>query len=685
MLWNGPSVSRKKEQARLWKWTCGECKVCEICAELGEDAKLLFCDCCDRGWHTYCMGMTKVPRGESPRAVFWFHAVTDTLLAGSWVCSICKEDDESSRAAVEPKARVQEKRPEVKKQTQSPSRPPAPAKALPAVSPGKPRPIMKPAFSLDWSFHAPVKRDRSLAAQNVVTELSAGQSGRSSRRSTSARDSPGQDDASRSKRKRVSRFEGFQGYDEDDLNGNAEEEQSSGSGSGTEEGDAMDAESSSESSSSESSDDTEEEEEEEDPFGGILNITDADTQTQRPADEDKRKFALSKRMGEVSVTASVATGMPHRLSFNTSQARLGSAVSGVPDGTSSLVRGHRRPIGSSRLSVAPSGGALATSPSQSYFNLAPAPDSPAQTVPTNATDGMASTANGTPGIASQPMNGETAAAAAPMATASSQTPSTPGTPAQMEITAAPASGAESGIAMPVKCIRFEDYDIDTWYQAPFPEEYSLVPDGRMWICEYCLKYMKSRFMAMRHRAKCKTRAPPGDEIYRDGNVSVFEVDGRKNKIYCQNLCLLAKMFLESKTLYYDVEPFLFYIVAEMDDRGAHFVGYFSKEKRSPLDYNVSCIMTLPIRQRRGWGNFLIDFSYLLSKTEGRLGSPEKPLSDLGLLSYRNYWTLAVFYFLRNHPAPESTTIEGESCALSRNLESQLTIEPHLQRFATPHP
>lgn len=80
------------------------------------------------------------------------------------------------------------------------------------------------------------------------------------------------------------------------------------------------------------------------------------------------------------------------------------------------------------------------------------------------------------------------------------------------------------------------------------------------------------------------------------------------QIYCQNLCLLSKMFLDHKSLFYDVEPFLFYVMTEVDDDGARFVGYFSKEKMSPKDYNVSCIMTLPVRQRQGWGNLLIDFS-----------------------------------------------------------------------------
>ena len=62
------------------------------------------------------------------------------------------------------------------------------------------------------------------------------------------------------------------------------------------------------------------------------------------------------------------------------------------------------------------------------------------------------------------------------------------------------------------------------------------------------------------------RHPPGTEIYRKDNLSVFEVDGNVNKIYCQNLCLLVKLFLDHKTLYYDVEPFLFYVLTRNDEK-----------------------------------------------------------------------------------------------------------------------
>ncbi|OWK49869.1 Histone acetyltransferase KAT8, partial [Lonchura striata] len=123
-------------------------------------------------------------------------------------------------------------------------------------------------------------------------------------------------------------------------------------------------------------------------------------------------------------------------------------------------------------------------------------------------------------------------------------------------------------------IHIGHYEIDAWYFSPFPEDYGKQP--KLWICEFCLKYMKFERSYRLHLGQCQWRQPPGREIYRKGNISVYEVDGKDHKIYCQNLCLLAKLFLDHKTLYFDVEPFVFYLLTEVDRQGAHIVGYFSK-------------------------------------------------------------------------------------------------------------
>lgn len=56
------------------------------------------------------------------------------------------------------------------------------------------------------------------------------------------------------------------------------------------------------------------------------------------------------------------------------------------------------------------------------------------------------------------------------------------------------------------------------------------------------------------------------------------------------------MFLDHKTLYYDTDPFLFYVMTDYDQFGFHIVGYFSKVK---YNCSVDCI-----------GTFLFKNSYI---------------------------------------------------------------------------
>ncbi|KAJ3082989.1 PHD finger protein 10, partial [Quaeritorhiza haematococci] len=57
---------------QTYQWHCPNCKMCTICNEAGDEAKMLFCDTCDRGYHMYCLQppLTKLPEGE-------------------WLCSQC--------------------------------------------------------------------------------------------------------------------------------------------------------------------------------------------------------------------------------------------------------------------------------------------------------------------------------------------------------------------------------------------------------------------------------------------------------------------------------------------------------------------------------------------------------------------------------------------------------------------
>lgn len=53
---------------------------------------------------------------------------------------------------------------------------------------------------------------------------------------------------------------------------------------------------------------------------------------------------------------------------------------------------------------------------------------------------------------------------------------------------------------------------------------------KLYFCEYSLHFFKRRSQLLRHLQKCPLRHPPGDEIYRNGGVSMFEVSGRSGVV-----------------------------------------------------------------------------------------------------------------------------------------------------------
>lgn len=196
-------------------------------------------------------------------------------------------------------------------------------------------------------------------------------------------------------------------------------------------------------------------------------------------------------------------------------------------------------------------------------------------------------------------------------------------------------------------VTISNFNIKAWYFSPYPQEFiDQLIDSHIYICDHCCQYFSSQEALDDHLSNGEL-VPPGKEIYRNGNLSVFELKGwEDHKLSCQCLCLLSKIFLDHKTLFYDVEGFIFYVLCECDEKGAHICAYFSREIGSSENI-LACIVVLPPYQKKGYGRLLIDLSYHLAKRSGTIGGPERPLSDLGKIAFHSYWRDTIVELFKN--------------------------------------
>ncbi|KOS17599.1 Males-absent on the first protein [Escovopsis weberi] len=251
---------------------------------------------------------------------------------------------------------------------------------------------------------------------------------------------------------------------------------------------------------------------------------------------------------------------------------------------------------------------------------------------------------------------------------------------------------------------------------------------RLYVCPSCFKYAKELVAWWGHVKMCQQRRfVPGRKIYThprgarmiyvqqdvnkgtgtglkkrrgeggaryveeiiqdEGEWSIWEVDGEKDVLFCQNLSLFAKLFLDNKSVFFDVTGFNYFLLvytpapAKADPAAPasapppapipQITGFFSKEKMSWDNNNLACILIFPPWQRKGLGALLMGASYEISRREGIMGGPEKPLSDLGRKSYKQFWSGEIARWLFSLSASANSPRMNMNSNFSSNVNSNV--------------
>lgn len=226
--------------------------------------------------------------------------------------------------------------------------------------------------------------------------------------------------------------------------------------------------------------------------------------------------------------------------------------------------------------------------------------------------------------------------------------------------------SKAPVAQNVKHVVLGDLLFQTWFQSIYPEDLVGSETERLYVCRWCFRYSCDPGAYAKHIRVCEHRTtPPGAKVYDNAGYSVWEVDGEEYKLLAQNLSLFAKLFLDHKSVFFDVASFLFYLLVFTDPHDPNnyaILGFFSKEKISWDPNNLACILIFPPYQHKQLGKLLMGVSYKLSAWErdaGLIGGPERPLSEMGKKSYVRFWQerVARYFLLGSYDRDSNNTVQ----------------------------
>lgn len=212
-------------------------------------------------------------------------------------------------------------------------------------------------------------------------------------------------------------------------------------------------------------------------------------------------------------------------------------------------------------------------------------------------------------------------------------------------------------------------------------EHKMIPDynspiytieGVLNVCSTCLEILPTIRSLKIHQESCKIQF---HGIYSEDSFKISRVSQLKTK---QTLSRIGMLFIKSKTLFYDLNLYDFFIIYDKE-----VMGYFSRAKEG--SNALSCLMVFPCFQGLGIGSLLIDYSqiktvklvdqekedkiknnkedtdgkkrqyridgdYLLESTGKNIKTykiindpkgPERPFSKKAIFCYRKYWKYKV--------------------------------------------